>query len=328
MKLTYNRMKTTLITLFLLLTLGATAQTADTLIIRDAWKKTPPRPRGQVDTLLRQKEVEMILRDTLIRTSGQTITTTSTTSAGRQLVPVQPDYMPHSSSIQVGPVEFPYRAARRRNFKSFRGHLGTFRLGFVKFRDSDYSNSDPGDGDFMEIDPARSFQASIKLVGLSQSLGMGRHFGLVSGLTLDYSRLSFERDLTVRKIDGMLQPVYLSDDMGIDNARRSVFKSLYLSVPVLLEYHLFFARSIHISGGVIGGVRVHSKTKVVYKNEEGHKEKLKDKDSYYMEPFKADLALRVGIGSVSVWVTKPLVPMFDKHKAPKLYPFAISFSLF
>ena len=64
----------------------------------------------------------------------------------------------------------------------------------------------------------------------------------------------------------------------------------------------------------MGGVRLHSKTKVVYKDSSGDKHKKKEKNNFNMVPFKADLVGRVGYKRLSLWGSYTLTNMFKSDK--------------
>ena len=73
----------------------------------------------------------------------------------------------------------------------------------------------------------------------------------------------------------------------------------------------------------MGWVRLHSKTKVVYKDSSGDKHKKKEKNNFNMVPFKADLVGRVGYKRLSLWGSYTLTNMFKSDKGPELHAYTV-----
>ena len=118
-------------------------------------------------------------------------------------------------------------------------------------------------------------------------------------------------------------------DNNIGSVRRSCFKTLYLTIPLLMEVQ-FPARNkkrMYVSAGFMGGIRMHSKTKIVYKDEEGEKHKKKEKGNFNMIPFKADASARIGYHHVNVWGSYTLTNMFKSGDTPKLHAYTVGLGL-
>ena len=268
----------------------------DSVIVNDGWRKDTIRVKGQViDTL--GKETEMIIWDNTVRESEEE----------RRNNVVKPPLDSRVFNTLSGKVPRPNK---------FRGHWNGFYFGFVNFGKTNYSKY--GGNDFMELDWASSFTMHFNFAKFSFGLSPRQRFGIFTGFGLDYSRLCFDGDITVRRKKGeMLHAVPLSD-LGIEEVKRSTFKALYLTIPLMLEKQIPAPhwKRFYVSTGFIGGIRLHSKTKVVYTSEKGNKRKLKENGSYGMVPFKVDYTLRVGYRGV-----------FNKNRAPELRPFAVGFGI-
>jgi len=212
---------------------------------------------------------------------------------------------------------------KRKKLSHFRGNWEGLYLGFMDFGNTDYTEY--GGNDFLNLDMAGSVVVQWNVE--SFALPLYRNFGIVSGVGLEYQRMRFNRDITLRKDErGDLQPLVLSD-IGIERVKRSSFKILYLTLPLLVEYQFNpkERRPLYVSVGIVGGLRLHSKTKVVYKSEAGNKRKRKESGSYNMLPVKADAMVRLGLLGVNVWGSYSLTPLFDTGCAPKVHPYAIGF---
>ena len=276
----------------------------DSVIVNDGWRKDTVRVKGQViDTL--GKGTEMIIWDNTVRESEEE----------------------RRNNMVKLPLAFRVFPDRESSPNKFRGHWNGFYFGFVNFGKTNYSKY--GGDDFMELDWASSFTMHFNFAKFSFGLSPRQRFGIFTGFGLDYSRLCFDGDITVRRKKGeMLHAVALSD-LGIEEVKRSTFKALYLTIPLMLEKQIPAPhwKRFYVSTGFIGGIRLHSKTKVVYTSEKGNKRKLKENGSYGMVPFKVDYTLRVGYRGVCIWGNYSLTNMFNKNRAPELRPFAVGFGI-
>ena len=276
----------------------------DSVIVNDGWRKDTVRVKGQViDTL--GKGTEMIIWDNTVRESEEE----------------------RRNNMVKLPLAFRVFPDRESRPNKFRGHWNGFYFGFVNFGKTNYSKY--GGDDFMELDWASSFTMHFNFAKFSFGLSPRQRFGIFTGFGLDYSRLCFDGDITVRRKKGeMLHAVALSD-LGIEEVKRSTFKALYLTIPLMLEKQIPAPhwKRFYVSTGFIGGIRLHSKTKVVYTSEKGNKRKLKENGSYGMVPFKVDHTLRVGYRGVCIWGNYSLTNMFNKNRAPELRPFAVGFGI-
>lgn len=224
--------------------------------------------------------------------------------------------------------------AMNRQYPSFEGHWSGFYYGFVNFGNTDYSLYHGKEyheyGDFMSLDWAHSFAMQFNFFKHSINLVKRNNFGIVWGLGLEYQRLRFENNYTsVTRGEHRLEPVDLHAYPEMASIKRSCFKTLYLTVPVMLELQLpaEYKERFYISGGVMGGVRLHSKTKIVYRDANDKKHKQKEKDNLHMIPFKADLVGKIGYQNVCLWGSYTLTNLFKADKGPELHAYTIGIGI-
>lgn len=308
-----------LIILLLPALLAGAQQKKDTIIINDSWQKKDtitPRNSTLKDSLPAGNEMKIIK---------------STPASSDQTKTINNPGNNNNSNFELNILgKKGYRksgnSSEGRSRKKFSGHWFGFYYGFTNFTNPEYPGYAPGTKDFMELNWAQSFTMQFNLLEQSINLVPGNNFGLVTGVGFEYKRLRFENNhVTIEKNDdGMIVPLEL-DNLGITHVKRNSFKILYLTIPLLMEYQ-FPASSgqrLHISAGVMGGVRLHSKTKVVYNNTEGKKRKRKDTDSYNMIPFKADAMAQIGYKHINIWGTYSLTNMFKADKGPELRQYTV-----
>lgn len=210
---------------------------------------------------------------------------------------------------------------------AFRSHWRGFNFGFVNYAHL------PETSKALELDWGASFAMQFKLLRYDISLSKRGNFGLTTGLGLEYQRLRFNNDnVSLLKSNGNLEVFHPSDEYtNIQEIRRSSLKNLYLSIPLLLEVqfpkNLSRSKRMYIAGGLMGGVRMHSKTKIVYDSENGHKYKKKNSGNFNQVPFKADAVVRIGYRRVNLWGSYTLTEMFKDKNFSDLHLYTIGFGV-
>lgn len=210
-------------------------------------------------------------------------------------------------------------------YSPFKGHWSGFNYGFINFADV------PDAWQEMELDYSHSFAMQFNLAKYSINFVPRNNFGLVTGIGLEYQRFRFNHNnISLAKRDGALEIIYpMQENPEISSIKRSTFKTLYLTIPLLLEvqFPTHCSKRMYISGGVMGGIRMHSKTKIVYTNGNGHKNKIKNKGDFNMLPFKADVMAKIGYRSLNIWGSYTLTNMFKADKSPELHPYTVGLGI-
>ena len=206
----------------------------------------------------------------------------------------------------------------------FAGHWAGVDFGFNLFLHPDYSGYST---DFMKNDIFRSNTTNINF--FQQSIGLQKNkntFGLVTGLGLQLQSYRLEKNTTIeRQENGRIEPQTLSFDQN----QKSKLSVVYLTLPVLAEFQVpvrHYKNRIYLSGGVYGGLRIGSHTKIKYRTE-GKKEKLKTPGHYSLQDFKYGIMLRAGYRWVNIFATCDLVPFFKENKGPELTPVTFGITL-
>ncbi len=78
---------------------------------------------------------------------------------------------------------------------------------------------------------------------------------------------------------------------------------------------------LYISGGLIGGVKIGSHTKVKHGDT-----KDKDRSGFYINSFKYEATARIGYKGIALFANYSLNPLFEDGKGPKLTPFTVGIS--
>lgn len=211
-------------------------------------------------------------------------------------------------------------------FMPFQGHWG-FHYGFTNFTRL------PAGAESLELDWNHSFTMQFNLCKYSFKLSsVINNFGLLTGLGLEYQRLRFDKNnVSIRESDGKLSIFYPRDENpDIGRIKRSSLKNLYLTFPFLAEiqFPALHPHPLYVSAGIMGGLRMHTKTKLVYTDEEGKKHKRKDKGDFNTVPFKADIIGQIGYRNLNVWGSYTLTRLFRSGSGlPHLHLYTIGFGV-
>ena len=202
---------------------------------------------------------------------------------------------------------------------NFKGHWRGFYYGFVNFSDLPKSHSD------LKLDFGGSFAMQFNFCRYSIGLSPRDNFGLVTGLGFEYQRLRFsDNNVSILKAGGDIATIKPMDEYpNMAEIKRSVFKTLYLTIPLLMEVQ-FPAQNrrsdrVYVAAGIMGGVRLHSKTKIVYDDNNGDKQKKKNKSNFNLVPVKADVTTRIGYKSIFAWSSYSLTNLFSTDNTPNLH---------
>lgn len=175
---------------------------------------------------------------------------------------------------------------------------------------------------WLENDPARSL--SWRFNFLEERIRLHKDYiGLTTGLGFtwnsytftDNTRLITNSDSTFGVIDSL--PDYDKNKLRIT----------YLNVPLLLQFNTNTdpERNFHVSVGVIGGLRIGSRTKQTYELD-GEKIRNTVVDDFNLRPVSLDATARIGYRNFVLWANYGLVPLFKEDKGPQVYPISVGIS--
>lgn len=220
-----------------------------------------------------------------------------------------------------------YRKDRSGYDSVFKGHWRGFHFGFTNFANL------PTEWNDLHLEGGGSYAMQFNLFTRDIALNRSHTLGLTTGLGLEYQRFRFsDENITLTK-DGsnnIPRPVNeLYTEIIPKNIKRSSFKNLYLTIPFMIEQQfparLSSKRRAYVAAGVMGGVRMHSKTKVVYTNDDDKKQKAKEKGNFNMVPFKVDAVARIGYNWFNIWGSYTLTNTFKASNMPDFHVYTLGF---
>jgi hypothetical protein len=212
----------------------------------------------------------------------------------------------------------------------FKGHWAGFEFGMNNFMNKNFSmtRSASTNDEYMDINTGRSWNVNLNL--FQHSFGFGTNiFGLVTGLGLEFNDYHFDGNNNIQK-DASGNTVNKDYTALNINLEKSKVSTGYLTLPLMLEFQIPGSvksyKRVHIAGGIIGGLKLGSHTKVEYYNN-GKLQKDIVNDDFNIRSLRYAYTGRVGYGNISVFANYYATTFFENDKGPELYPFAIGLSL-
>lgn len=193
-------------------------------------------------------------------------------------------------------------------------------FGFNGFMDANNSMVMKGDLDWMDLKQARSWNFNINFWNRSFGLGT-RYVGLVTGMGFSFNNYHFSNPVTLKIENGITT---VDSSFFGTSVRRTKLHTFGFDIPLMLEFHIPTGsyKTINISAGVIGEVRISSKTKVVY-DRDGDKRKQRNGSDFNMTTLKYYLTARVGFDDCYIFANYSPIRLFEESKGPEVYPFSI-----
>ena len=211
-----------------------------------------------------------------------------------------------------------------RKKKKFKPHYAGLEIGLNNYLTPDFSMNLPTDQRFMDLNTGRSWNFNLNFLEYGLGLGTDK-VGIVTGLGFEWTNYVFDNQNSITKDENGDIVEYVPDNAG--NIVKSKMNMTYLTAPLLLEFQIPAGKKrIHLSGGLIGGVKIASNTKIRYEIS-GQKSKEKSKGDYNLAPLRYGATVRVGYRALNLYANYYLMPLFGENGGPELYPFSIGLCL-
>lgn len=202
--------------------------------------------------------------------------------------------------------------------KKFNPHYAGFEIGLNNFMDPGYSLHTGG---FMDLNTAKSWNYNLNF--LEYGIGLGTTYaGLVTGMGFEWSNYIFDANNSIQKENSNI----INRPEPYSGITKSKLSMTYLNVPLILEFQIPTGnKRIHISGGITGGVKLASKTKIKYRD--GGRQKEVRKDDFSLSPFRYGATVRIGYRAINLFANYYFSPLFGETAEPEIYPFSVGLNL-
>jgi hypothetical protein len=204
----------------------------------------------------------------------------------------------------------------------YEAHWAGIDMGFSMMTNGQFKTSFDNNP-YWKNDPARSMTWNLNV--LEHKFGIAHeYFGITTGLGFSFTQVAFRDNYVLNSTPDTL---FAAIDTVIDYSKNKL-KAAYLTVPLLLEFctNEDSDKSFYFAAGVVGGVRLASKTKREGEID-GKEFQQKNKGVYGLNSFKLDGTVRLGYGSWGAFASYSLLPLLDVAKTVEVYPLTFGLSL-
>ena len=193
----------------------------------------------------------------------------------------------------------------------------SFDIGLNGYMAPDYSLGLPTGQDLLELDYQRSRVFGFTIQSRGLNLIRDRLY-LTSGLGVSWNGYFFNNNVSLSTSND-------STSFSLDSITYNKYKLrvTYLQVPIILGTRIGNIKApLGVQVGIVGGLKLSSMVKQKYNiNESKHKDKIRD--NFNINPFKLDAIARISIKNVGLFARYSFTTLFEKDKAPELYPFSV-----
>lgn len=281
-----------------------------------------PSSYNEADTLkvLGDKpEVKKIGDTTRIRLGKKGITIVE--KDGKTIVDIQ-DETNNDTTAQEEEGWNPRAKPQKKKEHSFEPHWAGFELTLNNFATSSFSLNLPSEASFLELNTGKSIGVRLNL--FEYTIPFGSFNGLYTGLGFEFNSYYFSSDSSnITKNNGRIVPKY--KPVGASAYSKNKLKDTYLNIPLMYEIQFPLGntkRPLYFAAGVIGGLKIGSRTKEYYKLNGESKHEI-TKNDFYLSPIRLGYQARVGFRRLHLVATYYQTPLFLSGKGPKVHPFDI-----
>ncbi len=229
----------------------------------------------------------------------------------------------------------------------FNGHWGGVDLGINAYVTPGLSMDLPEEAEFLDLKLGKSIRVDLNIFEQNIPLSRNNRWGLITGIGFELRNYRFDRNIYLDPDQDVIKGYYI--ERGV-NLKKHKMTANYLSIPFIFEFqtNAYNRRdSFHASLGCVFGLRIGSKTKMVfdeknltyniYEDEDRtvwagtittpDTKKVKNHDSYHLNPIKTDVMFRFGWGWLNFYASYSLNTLFKKSEGPKLHPISFGITL-
>jgi len=195
-----------------------------------------------------------------------------------------------------------------------------FELGINGYFNSDNTLNMDSVNSAWELNYGKSIVVNFNLWEKSARL-IRENVTVTTGIGAEINNYRFDKNV---RLASDTVPVFAAIESGKDYDKTKLVTG-FLNVPLYLTFatnEFNNGKRIHVSPGITGGWRFTSYNKRVI-NENGDRNKSRNRDDFNLNPFRVNASLRVGYGSFVLFANYSLTDMFTQNEGPSFTPFSV-----
>ncbi|MCQ2973725.1 MAG: hypothetical protein MJ211_02805 [Bacteroidales bacterium] len=211
---------------------------------------------------------------------------------------------------------------KTKNKYNFKPHFSGCFLGINGYLNSDKKNEAPNEYSFFEINETRSLAFDLYLTEFHGAIS--NFCGIAGGLNLQFNHYAFEKAFDLDVVDGKLVADY--SHLKASEFKRFNYRIMHLSVPILIEFQMPTNKDLYLTAGVLGGIRIGSRTKQIYE-ENSKRQKNTNRKTFETNLLKYSFIGGFGYKGIQIFGEYSPVSIFKKDHGPEIYPYSIGIKL-
>lgn len=199
--------------------------------------------------------------------------------------------------------------------KIFKGHWSGMDVGFNTLMNAPFERNFEN-YPYWENDIAKSSVWNFNLLEHKFKIYQN-YIGITTGFGFNLNAFHFTDNYVINSSNDTTFAILDT----INDYSKNRLQANYFTIPLLLEFCTSNddESTFYLAAGVVGGVRLSSKT-VMVTDVDGKKERIVTKDDFGINPFKLDAALRMGYGTWGIFANYSLIPLFQKDQTMEVFP--------
>ena len=175
----------------------------------------------------------------------------------------------------------------------------------------------------MDLNYNRSWSLSITSMHKGFDIVKDRLY-VTSGFGISWNSYFFKNNVNVSTSNDY---TYFSAD-SIISYDKNKLRATYLHIPLIIGARIgnLEGNPMSIHAGAIASYNIGSRLKQKYTFDDS-KYKNKVRDDFNINPFKVEAIARLTIGDVGIYGRYSVTSLFEKDKAPELYPFSVGITI-
>ena len=207
--------------------------------------------------------------------------------------------------------------------KHFEPHFAGVELFMNNYLSANHSLSLPNDISYMELNAGKSMGVNVNI--LEYAIPVASFTGFVTGLGIEFNSYYFDGNNNIEKVDNHI----VEKQLPANNTYvKTKFRDTYITIPLLYEIQIpdGHEKPFYISAGVIGGAKIGSSTKEIFK-QNGHERTEVNDGGLNILAFRYGIQARMGYRFLNLFATYYPTGLFEKGKGPEVYPFNVGLTL-
>ncbi|MDR0206642.1 MAG: PorT family protein [Bacteroidales bacterium] len=227
-------------------------------------------------------------------------------------------------SYEVGSVPAIYpvfcfsKFANKNRIVKFSSHSGGFYAGFSNLATRKLTNIGTVENAELKLS---SYELGLTFAGVEAQLSRKYGWLFYTGLGFRVQQYNADRNYAFVILNDFTTQIHPEEGVFYSKSR---LVQWYINLPVMFEYQKKLSKNSHffIQAGVDLGLKLSSKSSVVYRDENNKKIKNQFGKGMNVNPLTVDAQVEIGFNDFALYARYGLIDLFRKNRGPEVVPVA------